>query len=216
MSEQVILVDQQDQVIGQAEKIEAHRRGLLHRAFSIFIFRHEFRNCETRSLNISPARSKFAHGDSRGRIPILPLENPPSGKVFHTAGEYELLLQQRQFDKYHCGGLWSNTCCGHPCVDEEVIVAGERRLQEEMGIKIKLRNQAVFHYLIKLDNDMIENEMDHVLVGDYNEEEIKVNPVEVADYCWMRLSELRANLISCRDKYTPWLTQAFSLTGRNA
>ena len=34
----VILVDEQDQVIGTMEKMEAHRKGVLHRAFSIFIF----------------------------------------------------------------------------------------------------------------------------------------------------------------------------------
>ena len=36
---QVILVDEQDREIGTAEKLAAHEQGLLHRAFSIFIFR---------------------------------------------------------------------------------------------------------------------------------------------------------------------------------
>ena len=34
----VILVNEQDEPIGAMEKMEAHQRGLLHRAFSIFIF----------------------------------------------------------------------------------------------------------------------------------------------------------------------------------
>jgi len=38
MEEQVILVDRQDQPLGIIEKMEAHTLGLLHRAFSIFIF----------------------------------------------------------------------------------------------------------------------------------------------------------------------------------
>jgi isopentenyl-diphosphate delta-isomerase len=39
MSEvQVILVDENDQAIGLAEKMEAHRNGMLHRAFSVFLF----------------------------------------------------------------------------------------------------------------------------------------------------------------------------------
>lgn len=172
MSEQIILVDQQDQEIGHGEKMQVHKRGLLHRAFSIFVFRK------------------------------------------NNAGEHEVLLQQRQLDKYHCAGLWSNTCCGHPRVGEEIIAAGERRLQEEMGFSLKLRESAVFHYSVKLNNGLIENEMDHVLLGEYEDEIIKANPVEVADYCWMGLSKLRANLINCGDKYTPWLAQAFSLTGR--
>jgi isopentenyl-diphosphate delta-isomerase len=36
--ERVILVDEHDEEIGLMEKIEAHEKGLLHRAFSIFIF----------------------------------------------------------------------------------------------------------------------------------------------------------------------------------
>jgi isopentenyl-diphosphate delta-isomerase len=35
---EVILVDKEDKPSGTAEKMEAHRKGLLHRAFSIFIF----------------------------------------------------------------------------------------------------------------------------------------------------------------------------------
>ncbi len=36
--EQVILVDEQDNPIGLMEKMEAHRKALLHRAFSVFVF----------------------------------------------------------------------------------------------------------------------------------------------------------------------------------
>ncbi|HKZ36594.1 MAG TPA: isopentenyl-diphosphate Delta-isomerase [Chryseolinea sp.] len=36
--ERVILVDAKDNVIGTMEKLEAHRKGVLHRAFSILIF----------------------------------------------------------------------------------------------------------------------------------------------------------------------------------
>ncbi|MGY8940288.1 MAG: isopentenyl-diphosphate Delta-isomerase, partial [Flavobacteriales bacterium] len=38
MQEHVILVDINDQKIGLMEKIEAHEKALLHRAFSVFIF----------------------------------------------------------------------------------------------------------------------------------------------------------------------------------
>jgi len=34
----VILVNEKDQVIGEMEKLEAHQKGLLHRAFSVFVF----------------------------------------------------------------------------------------------------------------------------------------------------------------------------------
>ena len=38
ITEYVILVDQQDNEIGSMEKMEAHQKGVLHRAFSVFIF----------------------------------------------------------------------------------------------------------------------------------------------------------------------------------
>jgi len=39
--EQVILVDKEDNQIGLMPKMEAHEKGLLHRAFSVFIFNNK-------------------------------------------------------------------------------------------------------------------------------------------------------------------------------
>lgn len=36
--EKVVLVDPDDKVMGEMEKIQAHKEGILHRAFSIFVF----------------------------------------------------------------------------------------------------------------------------------------------------------------------------------
>ena len=36
--ENVVLVNAQDEVLGQMEKLQAHKNGLLHRAFSVFLF----------------------------------------------------------------------------------------------------------------------------------------------------------------------------------
>ena len=36
--DQVILVDEQDQPLGTGDKLQTHRDGLLHRAFSVFLF----------------------------------------------------------------------------------------------------------------------------------------------------------------------------------
>ena len=38
MSEFVVLVDEHDNELGVMEKMEAHQKGVLHRAFSVFIF----------------------------------------------------------------------------------------------------------------------------------------------------------------------------------
>ena len=38
MFNRVVLVDQKNNEIGTEDKLDAHKKGLLHRAFSIFIF----------------------------------------------------------------------------------------------------------------------------------------------------------------------------------
>ena len=38
MTEVVILVDEKDKQVGVGEKLETHRKGILHRGFSVFIF----------------------------------------------------------------------------------------------------------------------------------------------------------------------------------
>lgn len=54
---EVILVNQHDEVIGRMEKLEAHQKGLLHRAFSIFIF-----NSKNELLLQKRAKGKY-HSD---------------------------------------------------------------------------------------------------------------------------------------------------------
>ena len=57
MEEQVILVDNCDRPIGVMEKMQAHREGVLHRAFSIFVT-----NAQGELLLQKRARSKYHSG----------------------------------------------------------------------------------------------------------------------------------------------------------
>ena len=57
MEEKVILVDKEDQEIGEGEKMEVHRQRLLHRSFSIFIF-----NSKGEMLLQQRAKSKYHSG----------------------------------------------------------------------------------------------------------------------------------------------------------
>jgi len=57
MEEKVILVDEQDQEIGEGEKMDVHREGRLHRSFSIFIF-----NSKGEMLLQKRAKSKYHSG----------------------------------------------------------------------------------------------------------------------------------------------------------
>ena len=158
----VVLVDEQDNAIGTCEKMEAHRKGFLHRAFSAFVF------------------------DASGR----------------------LLLQQRALEKYHCGGLWSNTTCSHPYPKEEVIAAATRRLQEEMGFTTPLAKAFDFVYRAELENELVEHEFDHVFIGTY-EGIVDPNTAEVMRVEYVHLDELGQRMQAEPEQFTPWFHIAF-------
>jgi isopentenyl-diphosphate Delta-isomerase len=157
LMEQVILVDELDQELGVMEKMEAHQKGVLHRAFSVF--------------------------------------------VFNTKNE--LLLQQRALSKYHSAGLWTNTCCSHPRPNEPVFTAANRRLKEEMGMRVKLTHKTSFIYKTKFDNDLTEHEFDHVFEGKSDEAPV-INTEEVEAYKWLSLSEIKEDLKKFPENYTVW------------
>lgn len=159
----VILVNENDQSVGSMEKMEAHRKGLLHRAFSVFLF------------------------NSKG----------------------DLLLQQRAIDKYHSGGLWTNTCCSHPFPEEDVTDAAHRRLQEEMGMDVPLRFLFKFHYKAPFENGLTEHEIDHVFIG-YSDKRPVINPEEVAGYKYMDMETIRQEIEHKPEKYTAWFRIVFN------
>jgi isopentenyl-diphosphate delta-isomerase len=160
--QQVILVNEQDEPTGTMEKMEAHKKGLLHRAFSVFIF------------------------NDKG----------------------ELLLQRRALNKYHSGGLWTNSCCSHPQPGEETVIAAQRRLKEEMGFTTPLEKIFDFVYKAEFNNGLAEYEFDHVFAGKY-EGTINFNKEEVMDYCYKSLADVRNSLQEHPDKFTSWFHIAF-------
>jgi len=120
--------------------------------------------------------------------------------LFNKKGE--ALIQKRTKSKYHSPGLWTNTCCSHPRPREEVKSAAERRLKEEMGINCKLKEVFNFVYKAKLDS-LIEHEFDHVFLGKFDGSP-KPSKKEVADWRWVKLKDLKADIKKNPKKYTPW------------
>ena len=116
----------------------------------------------------------------------------------------KILLQKRAESKYHSGGLWSNTCCSHPVDGESIINAGIRRLQEEMNIECD-NLEHLFEFTYKADlEDLTEHELDHVLVGFYDKQEIDLNPEEASDYRWVSLKKLKQEISDFPDNFTAW------------
>ena len=126
--------------------------------------------------------------------------------VFNDKGE--LLLQQRALDKYHSPGLWTNTCCSHQRDGETNIAAGKRRLEEEMGFSCALKELFWFVYKAPFDNGLTEHELDHVMIGYYNENPI-INKEEVARFSWMSIKAVATDINAHPEKYTAWFKIIF-------
>lgn len=164
----VVLVTPQDEVIGEEEKLVAHQKGLLHRAFSVLLYRE------------------------------------PEGQI-------EVLLQQRHANKYHTGGLWTNTCCSHPHPDEDTAIAARRRLMEETGIDTPLTPVGQFRYYASFANGLIEHELDHVFIGEWDTLPTAFDPEEIEAMKWVSLTSLQKDLEDYPYRYTPWLSQVIKL-----
>lgn len=161
--ERVILVDSSDVAIGSEEKLRAHERGVLHRAFSVFLL------------------------NSRG----------------------EVLLQRRAEGKYHGGGLWSNSACGHPRPGEETGAAARRRLAEEMGIDAPLEHLFSFTYRADMAGGLTEHEIDHVFRGRVDADPLP-DPSEVGEWRWVSPEEILREMNGAPGRYTPWFAPAFA------
>jgi isopentenyl-diphosphate Delta-isomerase len=155
--EHVILVNENDVPTGTSPKLEAHRRGLRHRAVSVII------------------------RDGAGRV----------------------LLQQRAGAKYHSGGLWTNTCCGHPRPGESTAGAAVRRLREEMGIEAALSFLLRMQYRAEVSNELIENEIVHVFAGRFDGVP-DLDPQEAAAWAWKTSAEITLGMAQHPEAYTPW------------
>lgn len=160
---EVILVDRYDRPTGRMEKLEVHKKGLLHRAVTVYVF------------------------NSRR----------------------ELLLQQRANGKYHCGGLWSNTTCGHPFPQESTQHAAERRLREEMGMRLTLHPVFELSYNLPMGNGLIEHEYGHVYFA-FSDELPKPDPQEAEGWRYAALGDIQQEIQAHPERFTPWFLHTFT------
>ena len=76
-----------------------------------------------------------------------------------------ILLQRRSRQKYHSGGLWANSCCGHPRPGETRWRRRAGGCTEELGITAPLTFGFYSRYRAELDGGMQENEFVYVYFG---------------------------------------------------
>lgn len=128
--------------------------------------------------------------------------------VFVINDKNQIMLQQRAHHKYHSPLLWTNTCCSHQREGESNVQAGNRRLFEEMGFNTELKELFHFIYKAPFDNGLTEHELDHVMIGYYNESPA-INPEEVEDWKWMGIEEVQNDIQLHPEKYTVWFKIIF-------
>lgn len=133
--------------------------------------------------------------------------------LFNSAGE--MLLQRRALGKYHSGGLWSNSCCGHPRPGENTIAAGERRLWEELRMSCSLRPYNSFVYHADLGAGLREHEFDHLLVGN-TDADPRPDVAEVMQCAWIDLRTLECDVASNPARYTAWLPLVLGALAQSA
>lgn len=128
--------------------------------------------------------------------------------VFVLNSQNEIMLQQRAHQKYHSPLLWTNTCCSHQREGETNIQAGTRRLQEEMGFVTELKELFHFIYKAPFDNGLTEHELDHVMIGYYNEAPV-INSDEVESWKWMKIEDVKKDMDVHPELYTVWFKIIF-------
>jgi isopentenyl-diphosphate delta-isomerase len=157
-AEPLILVDENDTVLGYRTKAACHEgKGILHRAFSVFIFN----------------------------------------------SKKKLLIQRRSGKKLLWPLYWSNSCCSHPRKGETTDEAALRRVQEELGIITQLQYLYKFQYQASFENLGSENELCSVFIG-ISDDSIHVNPNEIAQWKFVKLTDLDKDMQNNQDVYTPW------------
>lgn len=129
--------------------------------------------------------------------------------VFVLNDKNEIMLQQRAAGKYHSPLLWTNTCCSHQRDGETNIQAGKRRLQEEMGFSVELKELFSFIYKAPFDNGLTEHEFDHVMIG-YSNEVPNINKEEVEAWKWMEIQDVKKDISQHPETYTEWFKIIFN------
>ena len=115
----------------------------------------------------------------------------------------ELLLQQRSAQKPLWPEFWSNTCCSHPRVGETMEEATIRRLDQELGFECPLHFLYKFKYQADFGTLGAEHEFCWVYFGRHGGS-VDANASEIANWRYIGVDELEAELADVPDQFTPW------------
>lgn len=142
-----------------------------------------------------------------------PLHRAFSLFLFNSKGE--LLLQQRSAKKKTWPLIWSNSCCGHPMLNETNIDAVRRRTKFELGIDLNKLYEILPNFSYKAEmNGIVENELCPVFV-DFSDQELNINPDEVENTRWTTWKKFIKEINNKPGTYSVWCEQEAKLLTEN-
>lgn len=158
--------------------------------------------------------------ESLGTMPKLeahnkntPLHRGFSVFLFNENGK--LLLQQRSKGKKTWPGVWSNSVCGHPKINESSIEAAKRHLAHELGIKHAEISVVLPNYRYRFEKDgVVENEICPVMTG-VTKNKPKPNPEEVEAIQWVTWNKWLSEVQKNSENYSPWAVEETQILSKS-
>jgi isopentenyl-diphosphate Delta-isomerase len=135
--------------------------------------------------------------------PDTPLHLAFSVYVFGPDGRF--LVTRRALGKRTWGGVWTNSCCGHPAPGEDIEAAARRRVGQELTLVPSSMRMVLpdFSYRAVSPEGVVEHEVCPVFVA-----EVDGDPVpderEVAQWRWVDWADFRS--LAARQPWalSPW------------
>jgi isopentenyl-diphosphate Delta-isomerase len=121
--------------------------------------------------------------------------------IFNSKGE--LLIQKISSLNTLFGGLWGNACYNHSIKDKKTLASIKKSLKEDLGINTQLKKMFSFQYKIKVSEKIIENELNHVFIGQ-SDSQPEINIKKIEDYKWITMEKLKKDLKENPKKYVWW------------
>ena len=156
-------------------------------------------------------------GDPIGSWPRLevhttdtPLHLAFSAYLFNDAGE--VLLTRRALTKKTWPGVWTNACCGHPRPGEPLVDAIDRRLGDELGLRVGPGGVADlvcalpdFSYRAVDASGVMENEVCPTYRGRVHPQAVLApKSEEVMDWRWVAWGDLVEAARLTPFAFSPW------------
>ena len=151
-----------------------------------------------------------------GRLGKMPRDQVHRSGVWHRAvnvflfnPDGDLLIQQRAPAKDVCPLKWDLSVAEHLQSGESYLEAAHRGIQEELSLRcdeLSLLGSPTTHQLVLPEQNLKNCEFTQCYRGEVNGE-VNLDPVEVADWRYVGITDLCEQLRSTPSRFTPWFVE---------